>query len=146
MRARPGRFHAEIHVIWRSLLAGDRSELNRLQAGASLTADESQRDRELELAGKIHPGTGPRPESPKTRSPATAGPEEDRVLGSVNAGSNAVRSVIQAFPGKGDGCGLGRGAAGGNEQAAAPAGATTSGKRGDCAGGAAAVLAGGRLS
>ena len=132
MRARPGRFHAEIHAICRSLLAGDGSELNRLQADASLMADQSQLDRELELAGKIHPGAGPRLESPRTRSPATAGPEADRVLGSVNAGSNTVRAGRKIFSGKGDGGALGRGAAERNEQAAAPAGATTSGKRGDC--------------
>ena len=43
----PGRFQEEIHAIWRSLLAGDGYELNRLQAGSCLPADSSQLDREL---------------------------------------------------------------------------------------------------
>ena len=44
----PVRFRAEIPAIGRSRLAGDGDELNRLQAGSGLPADQAQLDRELE--------------------------------------------------------------------------------------------------
>lgn len=44
----PVRFRDEIHAIVRSRLAGDGDELNRLQAGSGLPADQAQLDRELE--------------------------------------------------------------------------------------------------